>query len=670
MERNGSRRFFTGLVLVFLLSTALSAASYAQVPRTISHQGYLTNSAGHSIKSPPDIQMTFRIYDTDTGGAALWTEVHGAVTVHKGIYSIVLGSVDPSGNPLDLPFDEQYYLGVEIGSDGEMTPRQALTSVPSAFYSIMSDSAVHADSADSAVDADALEGQAAADFAASSHNHAASEITSGTLSDSRIASNVARDSEIVPEVLANDGSGSGLDADMLDGQHAAAFSLSDHAHTLLDADTVDGLHAASFLRSDTSDVFTGGQITFDPGTSLLTSGDLNFTGANLVVSLGDSDPDRVRITGDLHTIFGSNTTAILDSSTAILTLGHGTASTAGEAGDLVVKADNGSTSAWIDGDTGMLYLGYGSASTPGHEGEIIIDDDNGEPSIRMDGGNSTLYVGYGSGGTPGDGGMINVYNDTGTRTSYVSGQSGQFYGRTMLLEESNNDNVMSATSSGVHVGDSQSPNDVDLKVWDPSIEDEALWFNASAAALYLGSGSATTTGDDGDIYIRDSSGTTTISMDGHTGRTTTKILTITGGSDLSEQFEVKGIHEKVRPEPGMVVCIDSEHPGELVVSSRAYDRTVAGVLSGAGGIQTGMLMGQTGTEADGKYPVALTGRVYVKADASCGNIRPGDLLTTAETPGHVMKVADYTKAQGATIGKAMSPLSEGQGLVLVLVALQ
>jgi len=240
----------------------------------------------------------------------------------------------------------------------------------------------------------------------------------------------------------------------------------------------------------------------------------------------------------------------------------------------------------------------------------------------------------------------------------------------MLLEESNNDNVMSATSSGVHVGDSQSPNDVDLKVWDPSIEDEALWFNASAAALYLGSGSATTTGDDGDIYIRDSSGTTTISMDGHTGRTTTKILTITGGSDLSEQFEVKGIHEKVRPEPGMVVCIDSEHPGELVVSSRAYDRTVAGVLSGAGGIQTGMLMGQTGTEADGKYPVALTGRVYVKADASCGNIRPGDLLTTAETPGHVMKVADYTKAQGATIGKAMSPLSEGQGLVLVLVALQ
>jgi hypothetical protein len=120
----------------------------------------------------------------------------------------------------------------------------------------------------------------------------------------------------------------------------------------------------------------------------------------------------------------------------------------------------------------------------------------------------------------------------------------------------------------------------------------------------------------------------------------------------------------------MVACIDTENPGKLLVSSKAYDRTVAGIISGAGGVQPGMLMGQSGSKADGDYPVALTGRVYCKADASYGQIQPGDLLTTSDTPGYVMKVSDYDRAHGATIGKAMSSLDEGTGLVLTLVSLQ
>jgi len=53
-----------------------------------------------------------------------------------------------------------------------------------------------------------------------------------------------------------------------------------------------------------------------------------------------------------------------------------------------------------------------------------------------------------------------------------------------------------------------------------------------------------------------------------------------------------------------------------------------------------------------------------------GFIVPGDLLTTAATPGHAMRVTDPTKASGAILGKAMTGLSEGRGLVLVLVSLQ
>jgi hypothetical protein len=120
----------------------------------------------------------------------------------------------------------------------------------------------------------------------------------------------------------------------------------------------------------------------------------------------------------------------------------------------------------------------------------------------------------------------------------------------------------------------------------------------------------------------------------------------------------------------MLVCIDPQNPGELTVCRRPYDRTVAGVISGAGGVEPGMLMGQNGSIADGEHPVALTGRVWCLCTATSGAIRPGDLLTTSSEPGHGMKVTDHARAQGAVIGKAMSSLADGHGLVLVLVSLQ
>jgi hypothetical protein len=151
------------------------------------------------------------------------------------------------------------------------------------------------------------------------------------------------------------------------------------------------------------------------------------------------------------------------------------------------------------------------------------------------------------------------------------------------------------------------------------------------------------------------------------GITSTKILEITGGADFAENFDVA---ESDMLLPGTVVSISSDNSGQLRISNGAYDKAVAGIISGAGGIQPGMLMGQEGTIANGKHPVALTGRVYCLVDASYGDIKPGDLLTTSSTLGHAMKVTDHDAARGAIIGKAMTSMKEGKGLVLVLVSLQ
>jgi hypothetical protein len=142
-------------------------------------------------------------------------------------------------------------------------------------------------------------------------------------------------------------------------------------------------------------------------------------------------------------------------------------------------------------------------------------------------------------------------------------------------------------------------------------------------------------------------------------------LTIRGGCDLAEPFATT----ETQIEKGAVVVIDPAHPGKLKLSNSAYDTRVAGVVSGANGISPGIAMHQEGA-LEGGQNVALSGRVFVQADASNGAIEPGDLLTTSPTPGRAMKVTDHARAQGAIIGKAMTALVEGKGMVLVLVSLQ
>lgn len=149
------------------------------------------------------------------------------------------------------------------------------------------------------------------------------------------------------------------------------------------------------------------------------------------------------------------------------------------------------------------------------------------------------------------------------------------------------------------------------------------------------------------------------------GEAAAKCITIKGGCDLVEGFD----SQSVEVEPGTLMVIDPAHPGQLMPSTSSYDSKVAGIVSGAGGVNPGIKLSQEGV-LDGKHLVAMTGRVYVKATAANGAIQPGDRLTTSSVPGHAMKATDGTLADGAVIGKAMSGLDKDTGLVLVLVNLQ
>ena len=120
---------------------------------------------------------------------------------------------------------------------------------------------------------------------------------------------------------------------------------------------------------------------------------------------------------------------------------------------------------------------------------------------------------------------------------------------------------------------------------------------------------------------------------------------------------------------GTVVVLDREHSNRVVPSAQPYDTAVAGVVSQS----PGLLLGERG---EGKVMVATTGRVKVRVDAAHGAIRVGDLLVTSEKEGIAMRSEPVSVGgvamhrPGTLVGKALEPLSEGQGEILVLLSLQ
>jgi hypothetical protein len=135
-------------------------------------------------------------------------------------------------------------------------------------------------------------------------------------------------------------------------------------------------------------------------------------------------------------------------------------------------------------------------------------------------------------------------------------------------------------------------------------------------------------------------------------------------ADCAEDFDVSGA---VKMEPGTVMVLGNE--GALYESQQAYDKRVAGVISGAGDYKPGIVLDKRQSQGN-RQPIALMGKVFCKVDARFGAIEVGDLLTTSPTPGHAMKTSDPLKAFGAVIGKSLRPLTEGQGLIPILIALQ
>jgi len=320
--------------------------------------------------------------------------------------------------------------------------------------------------------------------------------------------------------------------------------------------------------------------------------------------------------------------------------------------------------------------------------KILINGDNGDIHLGGNGRDGDLLLFHKNVSDPRDHGLATIHL-RGRNGDVVIGGNGT-HGR---IDLKNADGIAVVTcdadTGDISIGGSGKDGDIYLYprgAYDIGDPDQAtIRLNSRRGYIVLRSGGespkdrvhiSAETGDiwlggndvNGDLFIFPKDATNrggqsnaeeaTIHLDGHAGDI--KLL----GGDCAEYFPV------VEPD-----CVDSgsvmvaQEAASLEMCSKAYDKRVVGVVSGAGELKPGIVMNKKVAQKNG-VPLALVGTVLCKVDAQYARIEVGDLLTTSPTRGHAMKADDPVKSFGAVLGKALGSLASGLGLIPVLVTLR
>jgi hypothetical protein len=434
-----------------------------------------------------------------------------------------------------------------------------------------------------------------------------------------------------------EGPGSGLDADTVDGQHAAAFSTAGHGHfggTWTGSDSI-GLKVdndgGSGIIGWSSPIYGVGVVGMADAVSTETTG-----------VYGQSDSDQGRgvhgyasaASGETYGVYGES-----DSTGGRGVYGYAGATesvTYGVYGESSAYAGRGVYGlATSTSGLGQAYGVYGKSESPAGRGVYGW-------ASRTSG--STIGVWGRSNSIAGRGVFGMADADSGT-TYGVWGRSESSDGRGVFGE--------AAESTGTTFG-----------VYGVSLSADGYggyFVNIASGGTLIAANDAHSTDDlefkvdsDGNVYADGAYHCANTSPGTEPG---TCIIQGTE-ADFAEMLPAERDLE-----PGDVLGIDAE--GRLVRSSLPYQGNVVGVYS----TRPGYLGGGDSFGRDGHAPLALVGIVPVKASLENGSIRPGDMLVASSSPGHAMRGGEGAP-QGSVIGKALDALEDGRATIRMIVMLQ
>ena len=165
-------------IIVFVFTIYLKA----EIPKKIYYQGRLTDSSKNPLSG--SYNFTFRIFDVSSGGSALWSETHNGVTVSAGVFSVELGE----SNPINLAFNKQYYLEIEVGGE-VFSPRRPLLTSAYSFRSAVADSVTNNSISSSMIIDGTIKTEDISDGAVTFNKLAGNSVNSSKIVNNSIVSN-------------------------------------------------------------------------------------------------------------------------------------------------------------------------------------------------------------------------------------------------------------------------------------------------------------------------------------------------------------------------------------------------------------------------------------------------------------------------------------------------
>ncbi|OPZ44453.1 MAG: hypothetical protein BWY93_00529 [Euryarchaeota archaeon ADurb.BinA087] len=682
------------MIAMALVCAMVGIATATTVTQSITYQGILTDSSGNPLTG--SYSVLFSLYDVASGGSALGTDTR-TVDCTNGLFTT------------PVTFDSSFFdgralwLGVKVGSDPEMSPRQEIRPVPYAL-SIRPNAWITEEGTNYALNL----------LKSTNSGGALNVVTNGNSNNGVLVSTAGDDS------LAIWGRVTGASS-------WAVYGTAYHESTAGVVGEAKGPGSVGVIGTASNASSQGVRATTSgsnsPGIKVETTGPGSY--GILIDTYNNASP------GVLAQTHNNNSNALFGATSGSSSYGvYGIASADSVCGVAGSTTGNGSVGVWGNAEGSDAQGVRATTSGKNSPGVMAKSTGTSSPAVYAESAKDDGVYSYGlkngvvgkSGDGPGVPFYAGVYGESvyspgvwgkSTSAQGVLAQSTSYTGAEGISESGfgilgsswSNDGVHGVTNSGSGVyGESSSG----LGVHGVSTSNSGVYGESSSGLGVYGHSSS-----GNGVYGESLSGYGVVGyspsvgsigvegvgeygvwaesrLAGGTGllakapnsslggkaavfygnvvirsRSTEAVLLELGeGLDYSEGFNVS---QNIEITPGTVLVIDDQNLGTLTVSNESYDRKVAGIVAGANGIGSAVRVG--GDQFD--YDVALAGRVYCNVDTMYGAIEPGDLLTTSPTPGYAMVVKDHTRAQGAILGKAMERMEEGQqGQILVLVTLQ